>query len=218
MVTICDLNWIIVYLLAPWTLNQTISKKCLPKWVNKLAQARANPSSRSLRDQLWVAPWMNHYIWGLNIDIASVLGRRFLLRCLGNGIIPVSIRVKNSVRTYRSDCIIQKAERQKNRLINILRIIKTEGRIQLEPVHQNYMGLPRFTRKISPWGPLYQVGALSHKGYQKSWQEFWNPWLGTPFTMSSIPWNLQMTSKRSSLRKESASFQMMYLPFLHQSQ
>ena len=37
--------------------------------------------------------------------------RRFLLRCLGNGIIPVSIRLKNHVRTQRSDNIIHKAER-----------------------------------------------------------------------------------------------------------
>ena len=41
--------------------------------------------------------------------------RRFSLRCLGNSIIPVSIRLKNNVRTYKSDCIIQKAER---RLLN----------------------------------------------------------------------------------------------------
>ena len=37
--------------------------------------------------------------------------RRFSLRCLGNGIIPVSIRLKNNVRTQRSDNIIQRAER-----------------------------------------------------------------------------------------------------------
>ena len=37
--------------------------------------------------------------------------RRFSLRCLGNGIIPVSIRLKNYVRTQRSDNIIHKAER-----------------------------------------------------------------------------------------------------------
>ena len=37
--------------------------------------------------------------------------RRFSLRCLGNGIIPVSIRLKNHVRTQRSDNIIYKAER-----------------------------------------------------------------------------------------------------------
>ena len=36
--------------------------------------------------------------------------RRFSLRCLGNGIIPVSIRLKNNVRTQRSD-IIQRAKR-----------------------------------------------------------------------------------------------------------
>ena len=34
-----------------------------------------------------------------------------MLRCLGNGIIPVSIRLKNHVRTQRSDNIIQRAER-----------------------------------------------------------------------------------------------------------
>ena len=37
--------------------------------------------------------------------------RRFSLRCLGNDIIPVSIRLKNHVRTQRSDNIIHKAER-----------------------------------------------------------------------------------------------------------
>ena len=39
--------------------------------------------------------------------------RRFSLRCLGNGIIPVIIRLKNQVRTQRSDNIniIHKAER-----------------------------------------------------------------------------------------------------------
>ena len=37
--------------------------------------------------------------------------RRFSLKYLGNGIIPVSIRLKNSVRTQRSDIIIQRAER-----------------------------------------------------------------------------------------------------------
>ena len=37
--------------------------------------------------------------------------RRFSLRCLGNDIIPVSIRLKNNVRTQRSDNIIQRAEK-----------------------------------------------------------------------------------------------------------
>ena len=37
--------------------------------------------------------------------------RRFSLSCLGNGIIPVIIRLKNQVRTQRSDNIIHKAER-----------------------------------------------------------------------------------------------------------
>ena len=37
--------------------------------------------------------------------------RRFSLRCLGKGITPVSIKLKNNIRTYRSACIISKAER-----------------------------------------------------------------------------------------------------------
>ena len=37
--------------------------------------------------------------------------RRISLRCLGNGIIPVSLKLKNHVRTQRSDNIIHKAER-----------------------------------------------------------------------------------------------------------
>ena len=79
------------------------------------------------------------------------------------------------------------------------------------------MGFPRSIRRTSPWGPLCQAGALSHMGWQKSWQEFWNPWLGTPLIMSTTPWNLQITSGRSSWRRESASFHMMDLLCLHQS-
>ena len=55
--------------------------------------------------------------------------RRFSLRCLGNGIIPVSIRLKNHIRTQRSDNIIYKAEksllneriREVNNTLNILK-------------------------------------------------------------------------------------------------
>ena len=50
--------------------------------------------------------------------------RRFSLRCLGNGIIPVSIRLKNNVRTQTSDNIIQRAERsllnERIRKVNII--------------------------------------------------------------------------------------------------
>ena len=46
------------------------------------------------------------------------------MRCLGNGIIPVSIRLKNNVRTQRSDNIIQRAERsllnERIREVNII--------------------------------------------------------------------------------------------------
>ena len=60
--------------------------------------------------------------------------RRFLLRCLGNGISPVSIKLKNNVRTYRSDCIIPKAERilLNERIRNVNNILD-----QLE--HDTYM-------------------------------------------------------------------------------
>ena len=48
----------------------------------------------------------------LNMKICNYQNhRRFSLRCLGNGITPVSLKLKNTIRTHRSDCIIQKAER-----------------------------------------------------------------------------------------------------------
>ena len=48
----------------------------------------------------------------LNMKICNYKNHgRFSLRCLGNSIIPVSIRLKNNVRTQRSDSIIQRAER-----------------------------------------------------------------------------------------------------------
>ena len=50
--------------------------------------------------------------------------RRFSLRCLGNDIIPVSIRLKNNVRIQRSDSIIHRAERsllnERIREVNII--------------------------------------------------------------------------------------------------
>ena len=56
------------------------------------------------------------------------------MRCLGNGIIPVSIKLKNNIRTHRSDCIIQKAERSllNDRIRNVNNILD-----QLE--HDRYM-------------------------------------------------------------------------------
>ena len=48
----------------------------------------------------------------LNMKICDYKNhQRFSLRCLGSGITPVSLKLKNIIRTYRSDCIIQKAER-----------------------------------------------------------------------------------------------------------
>ena len=60
--------------------------------------------------------------------------RRFSLRCLGNGIIPVSIRLKNHVRTQRSDNIRHKAERS---LLNerIREVYMTLNRLK----HDTYM-------------------------------------------------------------------------------
>ena len=37
--------------------------------------------------------------------------RRFSLRCLGSGITLVSLQLKDTISTHRSDCIIQKSER-----------------------------------------------------------------------------------------------------------
>ena len=71
----------------------------------------------------------------LNMKICDYKNhRRFSLRCLGNGIIPVSIKLKNTIRTHRSDCIIQKAERSllNERVRNINNILD-----QLE--HERYM-------------------------------------------------------------------------------
>ena len=50
--------------------------------------------------------------------------QRFSLRCLSKGLIPVRWRLKNNIRTYKSDCIIQRAEKsllnERIRNINIL--------------------------------------------------------------------------------------------------
>ena len=60
---------------------------------------------------------------------------RFLLRCLASkGVIPVSLKLKNNIRTYKSDCIIYQAER---RLLN-KRIRNINNTIEhLE--HEKYM-------------------------------------------------------------------------------
>ena len=38
--------------------------------------------------------------------------RRFLLRCLDKGLVPVSLKLKNHIRTQRGKAIIEKAEKQ----------------------------------------------------------------------------------------------------------
>ena len=48
----------------------------------------------------------------LNMKICDYkIHRRFPLRCLGSGITLVSVKHKNTIRTHRSDCVIQKTER-----------------------------------------------------------------------------------------------------------
>ena len=37
--------------------------------------------------------------------------QRFFLSCLSNDLIPVSLKLKNNLRTYKNDCIIYRAER-----------------------------------------------------------------------------------------------------------
>ena len=41
--------------------------------------------------------------------------QRFSLRCLSKGVIPVSLKLKNNIRSHRSDCIIYRA---KTKLLN----------------------------------------------------------------------------------------------------
>ena len=41
--------------------------------------------------------------------------RKFSLRCLSKGVIPVNFKLKNNIITYKSDCIIYQAE---NKLLN----------------------------------------------------------------------------------------------------
>ena len=38
--------------------------------------------------------------------------QRFLLRCLDKGLVPVSLKLKNHIRTQRGKAIIEKAEKQ----------------------------------------------------------------------------------------------------------
>ena len=38
--------------------------------------------------------------------------QRFSLRCLSKGVIPVSLNVKNNIRTHKNDCIIYKVEKE----------------------------------------------------------------------------------------------------------
>ena len=49
---------------------------------------------------------------GLNIKICDYKNHwRFSLRCMSNDLVPVSLKLKNIVWTYKSDCIIHRAER-----------------------------------------------------------------------------------------------------------
>ena len=71
--------------------------------------------------------------------------RRISLRCLGNGIIPVSIRLKNNVRTQRIDNIIKKAER------SLLNKRIREVNITLDWLkHDTYMYQSKLLAIISP--------------------------------------------------------------------
>ena len=135
-----------------------------------------------------------------------------------NGKMKELLKDNNTYRPLKMD----PTNKQKSKLITILRRIKAESRLEytiykrmspLEPFHPNYMGFQKLTRGTTPWGPLCQAKALWHMGWQKSWPEFWNHWLGTPITMSTTPVNMQMTSRRSSWKRENASFHMMFLPY-----
>ena len=76
---------------------------------------------------------------------------------------------KNTYRPLKMD----PTNRQKNRLINILRSIKSEGRLEDHIYKKMYptgasspklYGLLRSTRRISPWDPLFPAKAPSLMG------------------------------------------------------
>ena len=75
--------------------------------------------------------------------------RRFSLRCLGNGIIPVIIRLKNQVRTQRSVNIIHKAERSLlNERVSDNIIHKAERSLLNERVSEVNMTLNRLKHDV----------------------------------------------------------------------
>ena len=65
--------------------------------------------------------------------------------CLGSGITSVSLKLKNIIRTHRSDCIIQKAERSllNERVRNINNALD-----QLD--HDRYMYEPKLSAILDP--------------------------------------------------------------------
>ena len=73
----------------------------------------------------------------LNMKICNFKNhRRFSLRCLSDDLIPVSLRLKNNVRTYISDCIIHRAERsllnERIRAVNNTLVRLEHGRYMYE--------------------------------------------------------------------------------------
>ena len=80
---------------------------------------------------------------------------------------------QNTYRLLKMD----PTNKQKNRLINILRRIKSEGRLEESTYKKMYptgasspklYGLPKIHKKEIPWGPLPLVKALSLMGWLKS--------------------------------------------------
>ena len=82
--------------------------------------------------------------------------------------------------------------KHKNRLINLLKAIKSQGGInealykKLYPTGAGvpkFYGLPKIHKKETPLRPIVSsIGSVSY-ATSKSWQGYWSPWLAGPHTM-----------------------------------
>ena len=72
------------------------------------------------------SPYLGKYK-NMNMQICDYKSnRRFSLRCFSNDLILVSLKLKNNLRTHKSDCIIHRAERSllNERIRNINNILE----------------------------------------------------------------------------------------------
>ena len=71
--------------------------------------------------------------------------QRFTLRCLNKGVTRVSLKLKNNIRTHKSDCIIQKVEKSliNERIRNVNNILDCHE-------HDSYMYTQNLSAILEP--------------------------------------------------------------------